>query len=718
MKRIIFFALIFIIPSILFSKNYSPFVLEKLGFTIYEGVFTGNGLLGTMSYLKSENSIRIDVGRTDVYDNRADTTLPNLFSKARLPIGHFEIQYKSGKIENHKGEINLNDANSKVQITVGGIKQSVIVTTLANQNIMIIELDKAINKDDYFINFIPSLSKSPRALANYVSQPPNYIPNPNVEIGKRDEVHYSNQRLISGGGYMTAYKIVDSNTKRYIIATISFSQNTNSYMEEAISEIKKIKIGDINKSLVTHKKWWNSYMHLSNYNIPDNSLQQFYDLQMYKLGCITRADKPMIDLQGPWAESFTPWPAYWYNLNMQLTYSPIYTANRLDLGKPLIYALDNNHKNLKMNIHADYRHDSYGLGRSGNGYLRSANIDLHRDNNIALHQSSAELSNLTWLLMSYYNHYKYSMNEGMRPQLYHLLKRSVNLALHFLDKKNGRYEFVVKTHSPEYSDILDYNTNYDLATLRWGIKTLLELGSTEEDDELYISKLKDIDVNLLDYPIDSTGYKISSNQSYDKSHRHYSHLMMIYPYYLIDYSSKSAKDLAIKSIDHWQSKKSALQGYSLSGAASMFASFGDGDKSLSYIKALNERFIQPNTLYKESGPVIETPLALANSIQELSLQCWQDTVRVFPAIPSNWEDVSFQNFRTEGAFLISASKKGEDIRVEIWSTHDGNIKLKVPIRDSKLIASKYCEILAQNENILHAYIPKGRKLIIEGKFNN
>jgi len=81
----------------------------------------------------------------------------------------------------------------------------------------------------------------------------------------------------------------------------------------------------------------------------------------------------------------------------------------------------------------------------------------------------------------------------------------------------------------------------------------------------------------------------------------------------------------------------------------------------------------------EAGPVIETPLWAVTSINEMLLQSWGNTIRVFPAILENWQDVSFQNLRAEGAFLISAQmKEGELLWVKILSEKGGKLQLKIP----------------------------------------
>ena len=73
-----------------------------------------------------------------------------------------------------------------------------------------------------------------------------------------------------------------------------------------------------------------------------------------------------------------------------------------------------------------------------------------------------------------------------------------------------------------------------------------------------------------------------------------------------------------------------------------------------------------NTLYRESGPVIESPLSGAQSIHDMLLQSWGGKIRVFPAVPDAWQDVAFDGLRTEGAFKVSVfriSWKTEFIQV-------------------------------------------------------
>ena len=110
-----------------------------------------------------------------------------------------------------------------------------------------------------------------------------------------------------------------------------------------------------------------------------------------------------------------------------------------------------------------------------------------------------------------------------------------------------------------------------------------------------------------------------------------------------------------------------LQGYSYTGAAAMFAALGDGNRALeNFIKF--RTFLKFNTMYAEAGPVIETPLAALDSIFYMLLQSWDDVLKIFPATPDAWQDVSFSNLLATGGFLVSATRrKGITTRVAIKS---------------------------------------------------
>jgi alpha-L-fucosidase 2 len=151
---------------------------------------------------------------------------------------------------------------------------------------------------------------------------------------------------------------------------------------------------------------------------------------------------------------------------------------------------------------------------------------------------------------------------------------------------------------------------------------------------------------------------VGTGVPFAKSHRHYSHMLAVYPLYLVNWEQPASRELIEKSLHHWISFEGALRGYSFTGAASISAQMGRGDDALRYLRELVARFIQPNTMYYEAGPVIETPLSGAQSLHDMLCQSWGGIIRIFPAVPTAWADVTLHDFRTEGAFLVSAVRTG------------------------------------------------------------
>jgi len=161
------------------------------------------------------------------------------------------------------------------------------------------------------------------------------------------------------------------------------------------------------------------------------------------------------------------------------------------------------------------------------------------------------------------------------------------------------------------------------------------------------------------FPSDPGGLMVGRGRPWKESHRHYSHLLAIYPLGLITPDSSQGRALIESSLRTWERDVSLFRGYSFTGGAAMHARLGQGDTALARLNQYLDapRYMEPNTFYAEAGPVIETPLSAATSIQELFLQDWGGALRVFPAVPGPWTEAAFDRLRADGAFLVSAVRR-------------------------------------------------------------
>lgn len=210
--------------------------------------------------------------------------------------------------------------------------------------------------------------------------------------------------------------------------------------------------------LEAHRAWWHDYYRQSFVSIPDTPLEGFYWIQMYKLMTATRSDGMIIDNQGPWLAP-TPWAGVWFNMNVQMSYSPVYTSGRLEIGESLVKAFRDRMEQLIRNVPERYRHDSAGLGR-GMSYDLAAPV-------------GAEVGNLAWVCHNLWRHYRHSMDqELLKDLLYPPLKRTVQYYLHLLEEGEDGRLHLPPMISPEYGSFLQLkvpDTHYDLALLQWGL---------------------------------------------------------------------------------------------------------------------------------------------------------------------------------------------------------------------------------------------------------
>jgi alpha-L-fucosidase 2 len=302
-----------------------------------------------------------------------------------------------------------------------------------------------------------------------------------------------------------------------------------------------------------------------------------------------------------------------------------------------------------------------------------------------------KLGDFAWAMHNYWLHYRYlgdwkSIQDKWVPKAIKIAE-----AFEKFQQRNsiGQIE-LLPMGSPEYKGFVTYpNTNYNLAILRWLLSSLIESNENVGLNTIEIAKWKQTLANLIPYPVDANGLMIAGNQPVDMSHRHYSHLLGLYPLFQLNPDSPADRELVDKSVVHWHQIENgkALAGYSYTGAASLYAALGRGNDANQILQHfllgdIGISQLLSNTMYVESGgrnPVLETPLSAAASIMELLLQSWGGKIRVFPAVPDDWKEASFHQLRAQGGFLVSASRsQGKTDWISVKSLSGEPCVVKVP----------------------------------------
>ncbi|MBI5009602.1 MAG: hypothetical protein HZB98_08145 [Bacteroidia bacterium] len=306
---------------------------------------------------------------------------------------------------------------------------------------------------------------------------------------------------------------------------------------------------------------------------------------------------------------------------------------------------------------------------------------------------------------------------------------------HFFDEisvkeKDGKRKLPLSS-SPEIFNNsrqawFDQTTNFDLGLIRWTFdkasELASELGKTGEAE-----KWKEILSQWPEYDIDEeTGFTFIKGVPYNESHRHFSHLIAFHPLGNIDWSKGETDQEIIKSTiktldkigpDWWC-------GYSYSWLGNIKARAFDGNGAAEALKTFSQCFCLKNSFHvngdqTKSGKskfvyrpfTLEGNFAFASGLQEMLLQSHSGIIRIFPAIPETWKEVSFNRMRTEGAFLVSAKiEKGEVRQIEIESEIGGELRLYNPFISKKYTVSSPYEL--NNNTFIIKTLP-GQKITLK-----
>jgi alpha-L-fucosidase 2 len=620
-------------------------VWERMPRTWYEGPFLGNGLLGSLIYQEpGENALRFTVQHSEVHDHRPE--FGNEWGVARLPVGNL-VLVPAGTITGV--ELRQDLWNAEVRGVVTTDRGTLRLTALVHNDrtVLLAAVEASPGEAGFRWEFRPSPAVSPRIVRE---QPPTgLVPNPDWVTIHEDGVDTVVQPLAAGGRTATARRETGTGAARTLHLAVAHSHPGTEAEERAVAAVRAACARPWATLVAEHRAWWHAFYRKSFVSVPDRMLESFYWIQLHKLACAARDHAPVMATTGPWLEP-TPWPGVWWNLNVQLEYWPVHGSNHPELDA-IPRTLAENADILVGGLEPEYRADCAGLRRSTDARCDDAgSVGVPG-------AGEAEVGDLPWALHNVWLSYRHTMDRRLLEDvLYPLLRRATNYYLRFLyEGRDGRLHLPA-TYSPEYGSAPD--CTYDLDLLRWSCRTLLDAARELGRDDPLAPRWQEVLERLAPYAVDENGFMIGAGVPFAKSHRHYSHLLAVYPLHLVHWEQEENRDLIARSLAHWIGFEGALRGFSFTGAASISAQMGRGEEALGFLRELVARFIQPNTMYFEAGPVIETPLSAAQSLHDMLCQSWGGVIRIFPALPDGWRETVLHDFRTQGAFLVSAVRSG------------------------------------------------------------
>jgi len=473
-----------------------------------------------------------------------------------------------------------------------------------------------------------------------------------------------------------------------------WSVSTSLGKEKALDKATEALARGVEESYKAHLNYWDAFWAASSVKLPDPVLQRQYDNEMYHLGSTSRENSRPISLQAIWTAdegNLPPWKGDYHNdLNTQLSYWPVYTGNHLSEGFAFI--------KYNWDLCETYRQYARTFFETEGIHIPGvATLDGRQMGGWAPYSASPTVA--AWIGQHFYLHWKYSADEEfLRDKGYPFLSETCKGIEGVLVTDSAGYRTLPFSASPEMHNNtikawFKTLTNFDNALIRFAFSAASEMATKlgKMEDASHWQQVFDMLPPLV---VEDGRLSVAKGLHLFDSHRHFSHLMAIYPLGLIDMSQgEEAQQVILNSIEKLDSHgMNGWVGYSPAWLGNLKARAFDGDGAARALRLFSDCFCLSNTFHANGDQTktgvsnatyrpftLEGNFAFASGIQEMLLQSHTDVIRVFPAIPSAWKDDSFSNLRAQGAFLVSAEMKGGKLAsLSVRSEKGGAFNILVP----------------------------------------
>lgn len=668
----------------------------------YEALPIGNGRMGCLIY--GDGPIHFALDTTDLWDENANPVTAesgfnyrNLISLVRdggdaaweEHSRLFDKIYLTPNPTKLSGGIMDLDFGVKTKDIVSEVSLKTAIATVKFGDVCIESFMSATRfvgvakiYGDFEINIVPIkyISKKERG---------KVLDYPQGEITDDGEIirYIQTTRTDFSYGIVVLRRRFEDHTELYF--TLENNKRDADFVESAVKLLKSISAEGYESLKKEHVGWWRRYWKKSSLSVGDELFEKTYYRSYYLFASCSRKGFAPMPLQGVWTDPEVIPNCkgdYHHDTNTQMSYQSYLKANRLDEGRAFVDYL--------WDLRGEFRKfakEFYGV----NGYLLPGVSSLDGKPLGGWPQYALSPTMTIWSIQSFDEYYLYTGSKTfLKERAYPIFKWVGEAIAGLLEERDGKLYLPLST-SPEIFDnrresYLTPNSNYDLALVKYLFITLkkysIELGKDATAYEDILSRLED-------FHTDGGELLLAPDTPLRESHRHFSHLMCLYPLHLINYDTPENRRLYDRSMHNIEKfGTGSWMGFSYPMCAQIYAMMGAGNGAYEKLREFAHGFVSDNGFgmindFKNYGytmnhrPLFEADVSFGfcDALQEMLLQEHEGYINLFPALPIEWKNnkLSFTKFRSYGGVLVSAKyAQGRVMSLELYSKDSVKIKIK------------------------------------------
>jgi len=403
---------------------------------------------------------------------------------------------------------------------------------------------------------------------------------------------------------------------------------------------------------------------------PDPQLAALaYNFGRYVLISSSRPGTQAANLQGIWNyEQNPPWDAkYTTNINLQMNYWPVESANLAECAEPFIQLMKN-----VTDQGAQVAKENYNC----RGWVLHQNTDLWM---VAAPMDGPTWGTFTtggaWLCDELWDHYQFTGDKKYLEDIYPVIKGSVDFFMDYLvpdpEKKwlvtnpssspenftgnpgNGPY-FDETTGSILPGTTICAGSSIDMQIITDLFTNYIQAAALLGKDEKYATKVAETKAHLRPQLVGKDGSLQEWTEDWpqlEKEHRHSSPMYGLYPGNV--FSVKNTPNFIDPIKLMLNRRGDGSSGWSRAWKTALWARLRDGDHANLILKGYFKEQAFPQ-LFAKGGNVmqIDATMGMTAAISEMLVQSNNGVIDLLPALPHDWSEGEFKGVCTTGAFAV------------------------------------------------------------------